>query len=199
MRKRQTRQRSVNFIVIINIIVLSLFLGDNDVDMYSDSGDDSADGKPLNVDTREEQVDRKWDKKAKQMTANVNSVDAEDVSVSVEDEPMSDAQSEHNDQCYEVMDADDRALIKEEKPVGQTANEKGNHSLPLEQPPKLPKVTESSKEIVLFSVSCDEPLVFVWYHAHGTTSFLDCLPSLHLLCGCSCDQLLHVLSKFSGQ
>lgn len=127
--------------------------GDNDVDMYSDSGDDSADGKPLNVDTSEEKVDRKWDKKAKQMTANVNSVDAEDVSVSVEDEPMSDAQSEHNDQCYEVMDADDRALIKEEKPVGQTANEKGNHSLPLEQPPKLPKVTESSKkkEPVIYS------------------------------------------------
>lgn len=125
--------------------------GDNDVDMYSDSGDDSADGKPLNVDTSEETVDRKWDKKAKQMTAHVNSVDAEDVPVSVEDEPM--GEREHNDQCYEVMDADDRALIKEEKPVGQTANDKGNHSLPLEQPPKLPKVTESSKkkEPVIYS------------------------------------------------
>lgn len=176
------------------------------MDMYSDSGDDTADGKPVNVDTSEEQVDRKWDKKAKQMTANVNSVDAEGVSVSVEDEPMGDAESEHNDQCYEVMDADDRALIKEEKPVGQTANEKGNHSPPLEQPPKLPEVTESSKEFVFLSV-CDEPLVFVWYHAHDTTdimvilfsSFLDCLALSHLLCCCLCDQLLHVFSKLSGQ
>ena len=159
------------------------------MDMYSDSGDDTADGKPLDEDTNEEQADKKWDKKAKEMKAHVNTVDADDVAVSVEDEPMSDAESEHNDQCYEVMDADDRALIKEEKPVGQTAKEKENHSSPQEQP-KLPEVIESSKEIIIIVffinskqsyVTCtvtpldiinhksDEPLIFVWYHVHGTT------------------------------
>ena len=122
-----------------------LATGDNDIDMYSESGEDTADDKRLDVGTVEEQVDTEGDRKAKRRKTIGDPVDIKDISVSVEDEPMSDDESENEDQGYEGTDADDSALIKEEKPVSQTAKEKVKHSSPSGQP-KMSKVAESSKK-----------------------------------------------------
>lgn len=119
--------------------------GDNDIDMYSESGEDTADDKPLDVGTVEEQVDTEGDRKAKRRKTIGDPVDIKDMSVSVEDEPMSDDESENEDQGYEGTDADDSALIKEEKPVSQTAKEKVKHSSPSGQP-KMSKVAGTNKK-----------------------------------------------------
>ena len=115
------------------------------MDMYSDSGEDDADDKPLHVNTTEEQANQEAESKAKQRKANGEPVSVDDVTVSVEDEPMSDADSEHCDQVDEDMDADDSVLIKEEKPVDQSTEGKVKQPSPVVRP-KKPKVAESSKE-----------------------------------------------------
>ena len=112
--------------------------------MYSDSGDD-ADDKPLHVNITEEQANQEGDSKTKQRKANAGPASVDDVTVSVEDEPMSDADIEHYDQVDEDMDADDSVLIKEEKPVDQSTEGKGKQPSPSLRPKKQ-QVAESSKE-----------------------------------------------------
>lgn len=113
--------------------------------MYSDSGEDDADDKPLHVNTTEEQANQEADSKAKQRKTNGEPVSIDDVTVSFEDEPMSDADSEHHDQVDEDMDADDSVLIREEKPVDQSTEGKVKQPSPVVRP-KKPKMAESSKE-----------------------------------------------------
>lgn len=121
--------------------------GDDDVDMYSDSGEDTADDKPLHVSTTEEQPSQDGmphgDSKAKRRKTNGEPLGVNDVTVSVEDEPMNDAESEQDDQVDRDTDADDSALIQEEKPVDQSAKEVVKHSIT--EQPKKQEVAESSK------------------------------------------------------
>ena len=116
--------------------------------MYSDSGEDTADDKPLHVNTTEEQPGQDGtphgDSKGKRRKTTGEPVGVNDVTVSVEDEPMYDAQSEQGDQVEGNMDADDSALIKEEKPVDQSTKEVVKHSIA--ERPKKQEVAESSKE-----------------------------------------------------
>ncbi|KAL9988519.1 hypothetical protein ACROYT_G002974 [Oculina patagonica] len=103
--------------------------GESDVDMYSDSGEDATDDKPLHVNSTEEQNNQDGSpdgaSKAKRRKTREDPVDHNDVTVSVEDEPMSDNhETEHHDQEDENMDTDDVALIKEEKPVDHGTKEK---------------------------------------------------------------------------
>lgn len=102
--------------------------GDDDVDMYSDSGEDTAVDNPLHVNSTEEQTTPEGRSnranKARQRKTSPDPVNHDDVTASVQDEPMSDDESEDNDQIDEDMDADDSALIKEEKPVNQGVADK---------------------------------------------------------------------------
>ncbi|XP_022789147.1 ubiquitin carboxyl-terminal hydrolase 20-like [Stylophora pistillata] len=94
---------------------------DGDVDMYSESGDDAMDAKPLHVNTAEEQTDQDKEtdgaSKSKRRKTSTDPVDDNEVKLSVEGEPMSDDETEHHDQVDENMDNEDVALIKEEKPM----------------------------------------------------------------------------------
>lgn len=125
--------------------MVQLAVGNHDVDMYSDSGEDDADDKPLHVNTTKEQANQEADSKAKQRKTNADPVSVDDMTVSVEDEPMSDADSEQCDQVDEDMDADDSVLIKEEKPVDQSTEGKVKQPSPVVRP-KKPQVAEASKE-----------------------------------------------------
>lgn len=128
-----------------------LAVGDEDVEMYSDSGEDAADDKPLHVNSTEEQADPEGKSngpgKTKRRKTSDEPVSLNDVTVSVEDEPMSDGESEQNGQVDENMDAaDDSALIKEEKPVDQGTKEKLKQTSPSERSKKQ-DVAESSKDL----------------------------------------------------
>jgi len=123
--------------------------GDDDVDMYSDSGEDVADDKPLHVNSTEEEANPEGKPSgastAKRRKTTPDPVNVSDVTMSVEDEPMSDVESENNDQVDENMDADDSALIKEEKPVDQGTKEKMKKPSSSERSKKQ-EVAQSSKE-----------------------------------------------------
>ena len=129
--------------------MIFLVIVDDDVDMYSDSGEDTADDKPLHTNSSKEQACQEELQKtsnSRQMKTSHDPVYLSDVTVSVEDEPMSEGQSE---QVNEDMDADDSALLKDEKPVEQGKKEKlkpTSHSQTsqAEQPRKKPR-KETSK------------------------------------------------------
>ena len=137
--------------------MIFLVLVDDDVEMYSDSGEDTADDKPLHTNSTKEQVCQEEPHKtnnARQMKTSHDAVNLSDITVSVEDECMSEGESEQVD---EDMDADDSALLREEKPVEQGKKEKLTptaHSQPCqaEQPRKKPRKETSkyNKNIIFF-------------------------------------------------
>ena len=98
------------------------------MDMYSDSGEDATDDKPLHVNSTEEQVNPEGKPegatKAKRRKTKEDPVNHNDVTVSVEDEPMSDGEAEQHEQVDEDMKTENAALIKEEKPVDHSTKEK---------------------------------------------------------------------------
>ena len=88
------------------------------------------------------------------MKTSHDAVNLSDITVSVEDERMSEGESEQVD---EDMDADDSALLKEEKPVEQGKKEKlkpTSHSQTsqAEQPRKKPRKQTSKyiKNIIIY-------------------------------------------------
>ena len=131
--------------------MIFVVLVDDDVEMYSDSGEDTADDKPLHTNSTKEQACQEEPQKtsnARQMKTSHDAVNFSDITVSVEDERMSEGESEQVD---EDMDADDSALLKEEKPVEQGKKEKlkpTSHSqtCQAEQPRKKPR-KQTSKYI----------------------------------------------------
>ena len=127
-------------------------MADDDVDMYSDSGEDVADDKPLHVNSTEEEANPEGKPSgastAKRRKTTPDPVNVNDVTMSVEDEPMSDVESENNDQVDENMDADDSALIKEEKAVDQGTKEKMKKPSSSERSKKQ-EVAQSSKDFTL--------------------------------------------------
>ena len=131
--------------------MIFVVLVDDDVEMYSDSGEDTADDKPLHTNSAKEQVCQEEPQKtinARQMKTSHDAVNLSDITVSVEDEHMSEGETEQVD---EDMDADDSALLKEEKPVEQGKKEKlkpTSHSqtCQAEQPRKKPR-KQTSKYI----------------------------------------------------
>ena len=118
--------------------------------MYSDT--DATDDKPLHVNSTEEQANQEGKPnggtKSKRRKIGTDPVDHNDVTVSVEDEPMSDGEKEHLDQVDEDMETDDVALIKEEKPVEQCTKEKLKQSPYLERTKKQ-KLAEKSKIVTM--------------------------------------------------
>lgn len=147
----------------LNFNLIFLVLVDDDVEMYSDSGEDTADDKPLhtnNYSTKEQACQEEPHKtsNAKQMKTSHDAVNLSDITVSVEDERMSEGESE---QVNEDMDADDSALLKEEKPVEQGKKEKlkpTSHSqtCQAEQPRKKPRKQTSKyiKNIIIYIHIC---------------------------------------------
>lgn len=121
------------------------------MDMYSDSGEDATDDKPLHVNnSTEEQANPEGNSdgasKAKRRKTREYPVDHNDVTVSVEDEPMRDnCETERHDQGDEDMDTDDVALIKEEKPVDQGTKEKLKQTVHSDRT-KRQQVAEASKD-----------------------------------------------------
>ena len=134
---------------------------DDDVEMYSDSGEDTADDKPLHTNSTKEQACQEEPQKtsnARRMKTSHDAVNLSDITVSVEDERMSEGESEQVD---EDMDADDSALLKEEKPVEQGKKEKlkpTSHSqtCQAEQPRKKPRKQTSKyiKNIIIYLHIC---------------------------------------------
>ena len=127
---------------------MQLALGDSDVDMYSDSGEDASDDKPLHVSSIKEQANPEGKlggaTKAKRRKTKEDPVDHNDVTVSVEDEPMSDGEEEQQEQFDEDMEMENAALIKEEKPLDHSTKEKVKQT---ERTKKQPK-TETSKDYI---------------------------------------------------
>ena len=123
--------------------------------MYSDSGEDVTDDKPLHVNSTEEQANPEGKpsgaSKAKRRKITADPVNVKDVTMLVEEEPMSDVESENNDQVDDDMDADDSALIKEEKPVSQGTKEKMKKPSSSERS-KREEVAESSKDFTLHCI-----------------------------------------------
>ena len=120
--------------------------------MYSDSGEEAADDKPLHVSSTEEQVNAqaKGANKAKRRKTKEDPVDHNDVTVPVENEPMSDCETEQHE-VDENMETENVALIKEEKPVDHSTKEKLKQTTYSERTKKQPKA-ETSK-IVLHYIS----------------------------------------------
>lgn len=113
------------------------------MDMYSDSGEDATDDKPLHVDSTEEQANSEGKPegatKAKRRKTKEDPVDHNDVTVSVEDEPMSNCETEEYEEVDEDMETDNVALIKEEKPGDQGTKEN------LKQTPHSDRTKKQSK------------------------------------------------------
>ena len=119
------------------------------MDMYSDSGEDTADDKPLHVNSSEEHANSEGKPegatKAKRRKPKEDPVDQNDVTVSVEEEPMSDCETEQHEQVDEHMETENAALIREEKPVGQSTKEKLKQTTHSDRTKKQPKA-ETSKD-----------------------------------------------------
>lgn len=141
----------------LNFNLIFLVSVDDDVEMYSDSGEDTVDDKPLHTNSTKEQACQEEPQKtsnARQMKTSHDAVNLSDITVSVEDERMSEGESEQVD---EDMDADDSALLKEEKPVEQGKKEKlklTSHSQTsqAEQPRKKPRkqTCKYDKNIIIY-------------------------------------------------
>lgn len=121
--------------------------------MYSDSGEDAADDKPLHVHSTEEQSNPEGNSdgasRAKRRKTRDDPVDHNDVTVSIEDEPMGDnCETERHEQADEDMDTDSVALIKEEKPVDQGTKEKLKQTTHSERT-KRQQVAEASKDFIV--------------------------------------------------
>lgn len=116
--------------------------------MYSDSGEDATDDKPLHVNSIKEQANPEGKPEgatnAKRRKTKEDPVDHNDVTVSVEDEPMSDGEAEKQEQVEEDMDTENTALIKEEKPLDYSSKEKLKQR---DRTKKQPK-TETSKDSI---------------------------------------------------
>ena len=110
------------------------------MDMYSDSGEEATDDKRLHVKAAEEQANPEGKPegatKAKRRKTKEDPVDHNDVAVSVEDEPMSDAEAEQHEQIDEDMETENAALIKEEKPVDHSTKEKLKQTDRIKKEPK---------------------------------------------------------------
>lgn len=122
--------------------------------MYSDSGEEAADDKPLRVNSTEEQVNTqaKGANKAKRRKTKEDPVDHNDVTVPVEDEPMSDCETEQHE-VDENLETENVALIKEEKPVVHSSKEKLKQTTYSERTKKQPKA-ETSKIVVYYIIIC---------------------------------------------
>ena len=122
------------------------------MDMYSDSGEDASDDKPLHVKPIKEQANPEGKlegaTKAKRRKTKEDPVDHNDVTVSVEDEPMSDGEVEQQEQFDEDMETENAALIKEEKPLDHSTKEKLKRT---ERTKKQPKIfpRASSRDLLL--------------------------------------------------
>ena len=116
--------------------------------MYSDSGEDATDDKPLHFHSTEEQANPEGNldgaRKAKRKKTSGDPVNLSDVTVAVEDEPMNDCETERHEQVDEDMDTEDAVLIKEEKPVDQDTKEKPKQPSHPERT-KRQQVAETSK------------------------------------------------------
>ena len=76
--------------------MIFLVLVDDDVEMYSDSGEDTVDDKPLHTNSTKEQACQEEPHKtsnARQMKTSHDAVNLSDITVSVEDECMSEGES----------------------------------------------------------------------------------------------------------
>ena len=116
--------------------------------MYSDIGEDATNDKPFHVNSTEEQANPEGKPegatKAKRRKTKEDPVDHNDVTVSVEDEPMSDGEAEQHEQVDEDMETENAALIKEEKPVDHNTKEKLKQTDRTKNQPKA----ETSKDCI---------------------------------------------------
>ena len=142
--------------------------------MYSDSGDDVMNDKPLHVDTAEEQADQDMESngasKSKRRKTNTDPVDDNDVTVSVEGETMSNGETEHPDQVDENMDSEDVALIKEEKPVDSGTKEHMKQPAHQERA-KREQIAERSK---IFNCAVSPWSGLVWFGKFIAYVFIKC-------------------------
>lgn len=137
----------------------SLQNGDSDVDMYSDSGEDATDDKPLHVNSIKEQANPEGKPEgatnAKRRKTKEDPVDHNDVTVSVEDEPMSDGEVEKQEQVEEDMDTENTALIKEEKPLDHSSKEKLKQRDRTKKQPKTETRKKKKKPVNYSSIVTD--------------------------------------------
>jgi len=120
--------------------------------MYSDSGEDETDDKPLHVNSTEEQANLEAKPegatKAKRRKTKEDPVDHNDVAVSVEDEPMGNSEAEQHEQVDEDMDTENAALIKEEKPVDHNTKEKLKQTDRIKKQPKAETSKNCTKNVL---------------------------------------------------
>ena len=134
----------------------NIFDQDGDVDMYSDSGDDVSDSKPLFIGATKEQGEKQErsvdeENSAKRKRTSKDPVDPVGIQMehhTAESKPMEESEHEGAKQLDEDMDTEDSALIKEEECVESCedhhgAEEKGK-SLHLERSSTEPELGELS-------------------------------------------------------